>query len=108
MGIYLKGVSKPQWCSACVCNAMHYCQALGRDVADYLMTDKFPDDCPLLEVPSHDDLIEREAALRALKPADSMMTYEPDARWEQIWADECEVLFTVPTIISAEEDNNVE
>lgn len=49
MSVLIKGVEKPKWCSACVCNAMHYCQALKRDVSEYLMTNQFPDDCPLNE-----------------------------------------------------------
>lgn len=54
-------------------------------------------------VPPHGDLIERIFAVKALKPANEMMETEADETWGMIWADECNSLDLVPTIIPAEE-----
>ncbi len=97
MSIIIKGVKMPKWCSACVCNSLHYCQILGRDVSGYLMTNKFPDDCPLVELPPHGRLIDADALEE--EPCDLI----DDRGLEAESGYSHEQIRNAPTIIEAEE-----
>lgn len=68
--ILIRGMEIPQWCSACACNSMHYCQVLKRDVSEFLMTNKFPENCPLVPLPEkHGRLIDADALIKRIDEA---------------------------------------
>ena len=70
-GIYIPGMEMPKSCIECrFCGEDAMCDVLGEDLFDYLQNqatyvEYLPDewknaDCPLLPVPEHGDLIDRE------------------------------------------------
>lgn len=93
MGVYIKGMEMPTSCRVChlkmncddcegfecVCVPLH--QRIG--YLDDLLADKRRDDCPLVPVPPHGDLIDRDAL--------------PLSRVE--WED----IVNAPTVLEAEE-----
>lgn len=71
-GIYIPGMEMPKSCIECrFCGEDAMCDVLGEDLFDYLQNqatyvEYLPDewknaDCPLLPVPEHGDLIDRDA-----------------------------------------------
>ena len=76
-GIYIKGIEMPTSCRACpmkmncddceglecVCVPLHILIGYVGD----LLTDKRRDDCPLVPVPEHGDLIDRDALLKSIR-----------------------------------------
>lgn len=108
MGVYIKGMEMPKSCGDCkafVC----YRQWAG-DVGDCFCGITKNDakakeknaDCPLVPVPEHGDLIDRDALIKELE-----ITEEDDHNGATLlMAVFLEVLKSAPTIIPAEENNN--
>jgi len=79
MSIYIRDLDAPKECNACdytaynVRNGMSYCRITGTTLArDFeVIDDGFkPEDCPIVQVPPHGDLIDRNKL------------YEKTAEWE--------------------------
>ena len=101
MGVYIKGMEMPTSCRTChlkmncddcegwecVCVPLH--QQIG--YLDDLLTDKRRDDCPLVPVPPHGDLIDR----------DVLMDSDGDL-WDGMWGWSGVQIANAPTIIQAE------
>lgn len=104
MSILIKGMEMPKSCRAChlkmncddceglecVCVPLH--QQIG--YLDDLLTDKCRDDCPLVPVPEHGDLVERQAVLNTFSTHMNRTLHYVTIR------------DTVPTIIPAEEGDD--
>ena len=63
MGVYIKGMKMPASCYDCNCfirdsDGSDYCCLLMIDIEN---NNKRDDDCPLIPVPPHGDLIDRDA-----------------------------------------------
>ena len=60
MSVIILGMNLPEYCYDCPChNGEHgYCQIS----KDYIMGVELPENCPLVAVPPHGDLIDRDAA----------------------------------------------
>lgn len=61
-GVYVRGVIKPYGCTFCPwCQTTYsFCKAANKNIS-VLEMNKGPDWCPLVEVPDHGDLIDRDA-----------------------------------------------
>ena len=107
MSILIRGMEMPTSCRAChlkincedceglecVCAPLH--QQIG--YLDDLLTDKRRDDCPLVPVPPHGDLIDRDALLDTAT-----------IHWSQTTNESCfpiDEIENAPTIIPASEEN---
>jgi hypothetical protein len=66
MSILIKGRNMPENCQECVClNDEHfYCQVVGRKPSDENIVNTRPGWCPLVPVPPHGDLIDRDAFIK--------------------------------------------
>lgn len=68
MGVYIKGMEMPKSCEDCPLGDSLSCQllpgvpALWREYTNAVREKRRHSDCPLVPVPPHGDLIEREAA----------------------------------------------
>lgn len=105
MGVYIKGMEMPKSCYACMffaqtdywnkedeADILSHCKRTGEktweSVNDYLPN------CPLVPVPPHGDLIDRDALPWEKQ---SLMVADED------WALPCVLIEDAPTIIPAEE-----
>lgn len=111
-GVYIKGMEMPTSCHECVAGFGGYCFVASAESDGICPDHGRPDDCPLVELPPHGDLIDRQALLqefyKAQKSADAhgigfsdafYMGNEICAEW---WAVERKVE-DAPVIIPAEE-----
>lgn len=66
-GLYIKGMKMPECCDDCKLFNMEYdaCNYTNCSVG-YEYSNKRMDDCPLVEVPDHGDLIDRDAFAKDL------------------------------------------
>lgn len=110
MSVLIKGMEMPKTCHCCrMCVQVsdgdidwHWeCCLLCEKVARYA-TDRIPG-CPLVPVPPHGDLIDREETKRRL--AEHLCKMKPPIMWPD-WNDAVITICTAPTIIPAEEVNN--
>lgn len=64
-GVYIKGMEMPESCRECpLIKPIHhtsYCQILGKNCGDIKKRNKL---CPLVEVPDHGDLIDRDVLMK--------------------------------------------
>lgn len=116
MSILIKGMKMPKNCDKCeLCIWLDHqtrptCAATGEEFSVKDMEQKRGKDCPLVELPPHGDLIDREAALYALCEAVHNVDGEiPCANqivsctWEKTRVQEyAEEILAIPTIIEAE------
>lgn len=111
MGIYIKGVKKPDRCEACYCSTHDnryfdiICDLLHRTVAindcDYKEPTIPPKDCPLVEVKEpHGRLVDLDVLEKERNSIDC--GYNALAALE--WDDEC--ILNAPTIIEAENEES--
>lgn len=101
MGVYVKGMEMPTNCSECAfCgyygNGEHMCDIIEKAVEYESGKTSRRDDCPLVPVPPHGDLIDRKTAYDSLLDGMVMTGYQSRAL-------DCISGFYVPTIIPAEE-----
>ena len=66
--VFIKGVKMPKSCSVCRIADWEYDCCPVADRKNIIMTDTSgrPDFCPLVEVPDHGDLIDRDEAIREI------------------------------------------
>lgn len=91
MGVYIKGIEMPKSCAGCFANCIlrQYSWSFYRR----------PDNCPLVPVPPHGDLIERKAiGLTDFEIAMCNGNYKEGMKML------LEKIESTPTIISAEEE----
>ena len=64
-GVYIKGMEMPASCRECFaekeCASDFYCGCLGVDADTTCFDDERRENCPLVPVPDHGDLIDRDA-----------------------------------------------
>lgn len=116
MGVYIKGMEMPTSCTDCRFLVDGWCYAaLPGSKEERIRTSFY---CPLIELPPHGDLIDRDALIadlrRQCKEVFKTDAVSPDDFWitrsqaynERLWTTWCESLFdylkTAPTIIEAE------
>ena len=58
-GVYIKGMEMPKNCCICHFSSHDMCLLCKRDAEDWF--ENRPEYCPLVEVPDHGDLIDRDA-----------------------------------------------
>lgn len=103
MGVYIKGMEMPKNCEDCPlenCDENYYgdesnhrCSLIYKGYTSNNRYEKRRDDCPLIPVPPHGDLIDREPFIQFIKTHwDS---------YDQWFVDQLEAR---PTIIPAEEE----
>ena len=63
MGIYLRNMEMPKGCDECMCNSGIYCNAMPINFCGYTEDEDIPEWCPLVEVPPHGDLVDRNNLL---------------------------------------------
>ena len=110
MGVYIKGMEMPTNCWSCrmfyncyACEG-HYCRcaALGEVIGkdSEVLRDKRRDDCPLVPVPPHGDLVDR-AEMReiAISLLDKAVTDQEANAIREMWSR----LGQMPAYIPAEE-----
>lgn len=115
MSILIKGMEMPKSCRDCFVNintaAFPACPlaenyAAGKAlVADGLGHDIRPDDCPLIEIPPHGDLIDRDALMNMCREMQSIEWNNKASPYSWAYAYESfeDDIDNAPTIIPAEE-----
>ncbi len=58
MSVLVKGVDMPENCCICWFSSHDMCLVCGKDADDWL--EERPEYCPLVEIPDHGDLIDRD------------------------------------------------
>lgn len=100
-GLYVRGVKKPYGCTFCPwCRTTYsFCKAANKNIS-VLEMNKGPDWCPLVEVPDHGDLIDRDEMLEKAGLCVSDFG-TPDERWrpDRDWF---LGINAMPTVIPAE------
>jgi hypothetical protein len=96
MGVYIKGMEMPTRCCDCkmYVEDIYCCHLLHREIENPWADDGVELDCPLVPVPPHGDLIDRDALPWEKQ---SLMVADED------WALPCVLIEDAPTIIPAEE-----
>ena len=62
MGVYIKGMEMPKNCMECEFTDSIWCSKTGQRIHSTTL-DRLPS-CPLIEVPKHGDLIDRDALMK--------------------------------------------
>lgn len=92
--LLIKGVEMPINCLSCPLNSVRICRLLHRAIA----IDGKHDDCPVVELPIHDRLID----------ADKLLIDIMDRGIDQVQFDDysefCSAIFDAPTVIDASEE----
>ena len=94
MSIYIKGMKMPKDCWMCnfVDREEGYCLVDEKEHGDY----NKPENCPLVPVPPHGDLIERDALMADAEPVKDWTGVTKKVVWEK-------QINRAPVIIPAEE-----
>lgn len=110
MGVYIKGMKMPASCYDCNCfirdsDGSDYCCLLMIDIEN---NNKRDDDCPLVPVPKHGQLIDADALMKMCGMAtDCYDCPNGEHGWckrSQDAANICEAIENAPTVITAEEN----
>ena len=68
--ILIRGMEMPKGCDECTYNSGIYCNAMPIAFCGYTEDEDRPNWCPLIEVPPHGDLIDRDALIDTLSSSD--------------------------------------
>ena len=108
MIVSIKDKNMPENCQECFClnDEYFYCQAMSRKPSDENVIERRPDWCPLIEIPPHGDLIDRDA-LKDVQQADAdffkgSSDYGEKCRYDEAINAVANII-NAPTIIPAEE-----
>lgn len=108
MSILIKGMAMPRHCGEC---GIEWCNRWKRlIIAGMPIAQERPQDCPLVEIPPHGDLIERDALAKKLGITDMDCS---KCDWNNRgfcnrglnFVDACDAIENAPTIIPAEESD---
>ena len=69
MSVYIKGMEMPKYgCDHCFLRTGNYCGRIEKDesVVEYARKNERHPDCPLVPVPPHGDLIDKDATMNAI------------------------------------------
>lgn len=102
MSILIKGMAMPKNCEECPCfdEGFYYCNVKKENLSERLFDhtkDPPPNWCPLVELPSHGDLIDRDAL--------TTVTEMIDGKWKTYI--ELFEIADAPTIIEAEGEDEM-
>lgn len=106
MSVLIRGMEMPTSCGACpigdalFCSLMPGVPALWKEYAIALETNRRHSNCPLVPVPEHGDLIDRQKLNKKKKYC---FQTQGGAFPKSEWFIKAEDLFDAPTIIPAEE-----
>ena len=67
MGVLIRGMEMPKNCNTCNFHMLRFCCAADKDLAEKdtrPLIERRPDYCPLIPVPPHGDLIDRDALMK--------------------------------------------
>lgn len=110
MSVLIKGLKMPQNCDACPMLYEYRFCALTDDHAssiEWKTEEKRMPNCPLIELPDHGDLIDRDALRNEMRLSESCSRCERDAYRCQYYEemtvmDVCERIDDAPVVIQAE------
>ena len=94
MSVLIKGMKMPKCCDEC-----DFIQHGGDDWC-YITEKEIPCDCPLIELPDHGDLIDRDALKRLRKC--EIDEYSDGWTFKDLWEEEEKDMDSLPVIIPAE------
>ena len=98
-GTYIKFFETPEHCGRCpFLEASYAADCFVSEEPIVCRYDRRPDDCPLIPVPEHGDLIDRKTALDSLMNGMVMTGYQSRAM-------DCVNEFYCPTIIPADKED---
>lgn len=109
MGVYIKGMEMPTSCSECAfCgyygNGEHMCDVIQKAVEYESAKTSRLDGCPLIPVPPHGELIDRDEMFEEFVIEGQKSTrYKIGERWELNGEEIRRVIANLPTVITAEE-----
>ena len=110
MGVYIPNMKMPEHCGVCRFAVDGWCYAYGKPNIDALANDGRTNFCPLVPVPPHGDLIDRDA-LKDVQQADADFFKGSSDHGEKCRYDEAinavANIVNAPTIIPAEPFNNL-
>lgn len=102
MSILIRGMEMPKSCESCPCKTADAFGGLGCQATGYIPLRKAnqdrPDNCPLVPVPLHGDLIDRDAMIRNIEKSIAPSWYIKERN-----ADMVKFLSLEDTVIPAEE-----
>lgn len=108
MSVLIKGMKMPNGCKDCVLvkrgNVYDICPLLRAAVDDDVEFGGSPRNCPLIELPDHGDLVDRNEFIRRLQSWALLiaMAHGDDDEWIKCIGDVCDHLYDAPVIIPAE------
>lgn len=92
MGVYIKGMEIPKNCDECSISNIHLCKLWMRMTISQRVEGKHPN-CPLVEVPPHGDLVDRDALMTEVMDSDLDHLQRDD------WKEVIQIVADAPTII---------
>lgn len=96
MGVYIKGMEMPKSCRDCgIEQEGFWCGALDGYQNTRCFTNERREDCPLIEIPPHGRLIEKNAVFELIRSFPNVD--------RQLPVEFMKALYELPTIIQAEE-----
>lgn len=103
MSILIRGMDMPTTCTDCPLRIGKWCQPLKRNTGAWNRQDRAKD-CPLVEVPKHGELIDRDEVadwIRSWIATDKY--YHPYSKGKSIPTEEVQdILARIPTVIEGE------
>ena len=102
MSVLIKGMDMPETCSDCewsyyVGNGRAMCKRVSMTDKTDIMTKRRADFCPLIEVPPHGDLADKDKLMKEFMDSDLDHLQRDD------WKEVIQIVSDAPTVIEAEE-----
>ena len=99
MSILIRGMEMPKDCSEC-----RFCEWKDGDDVGCVATGKGADDCPLIELPDHGDLIDMDEFIGRLQSWALLiaMGHGDDDEWVKCIGEVCDHLYNASVVIPAE------
>lgn len=98
MSILIKGAKVPRHCGYCFFNDFNICQIEHFTVADAVYHEERHEDCPLVEIPTHGRLIDRDKLIKSLGHEWSVCMDDTEFTNKIVW----KTIENEPTVIESE------
>ena len=96
MSILIKDMKMPKGCDECTCNSGIYCNAMPINFCGYTEDEDRSEWCPLVEVPPHGDLVDRDALMTEIIDSDLDHLQRDD------WKEVIQIVSDADVVIEAE------
>lgn len=96
MSILIKGMKMPKGCDECTCNSGIYCNAMPINFCGYTEDEDRPEWCPLVEVPPHGGLVDRDVLMTEIIDSDLDHLQRDD------WKEVIQIVSDADVVIEAE------